>query len=139
MADSPTTAATTTEPPPLADSGSSTTAQLWLTEDADVRCTHQLGKAPQKASQNWVTVARRPVLVSPDPVGRSIGGCPNIGVAIKPCTTTLPIQQGESLYITIDSHPVIRADLTGFTDGTPPGLVKYQVVSPAQDLVGEAP
>jgi hypothetical protein len=35
--------------------------------------------------------------------------------------------------------PVIRADLTGFTDGTPPGAVKYEVQSPAQQLVGEAP
>lgn len=128
------------EPAPAAESSSSAgTAQLWLTEDVDVRCTHQLGKAPQQASQRWVTIARRPILVSPDPVGRSIGGCPNIGVAIKPCNTTLPIQHGKSTFISIDKKLVVRADLTGFTDGTPPGLVRYKVVAPAQDLVGEAP
>lgn len=114
-------------------------AQLWLTEKADVRCAHRLGKAPQQASQLWVTVEATPVLVAPDPVGRDIGGCPNIGVAIKPCTKTLPIHQGESEWIRIDDHPVIRSDLWGYTDGTPPGAVKYEVLDPAQQLVAEAP
>ena len=115
------------------------TAQLWLTEQADVRCTHRLGKAPQSASQNWVTVAGVAVLVGSDPVGRSIGGCPNIGASIKPCTNTLAMKAGESSFVRIDGRPVIRADLTGYTDGTPPGLVRYEVLSPAQQLVGEAP
>jgi len=115
------------------------TAQLWLTEDADVRCTHRLGKAPQHASQTWVRIERRAVLVAPDPVSRAIGGCPNVGVAIKPCTNTLAIHGGESGYITIDGRPVVRADLWGYTDGTPPGAVKYEVLDPAQSLVGEAP
>ena len=115
------------------------TGHLWLTATADVRCTHRLGKAPQQASQDWVRVAGAAVLVAPDPVGRSIGGCPNIGVAIKPCTTTLAIQTGESGFIRIGNRPVIRADLTGFTDGTPPGAVKYEVLAAGQDVVAEAP
>jgi hypothetical protein len=115
------------------------TAHIWLTEQADVRCTHRLGKAPQKASQVWVRIEHQPILVTPDPVGRSIGGCPNIGVAIKPCTTTLAMHAGESTYIKIEGRPVIRADLSGYTDGTPPGLVKYEVMDPAQTLVGETP
>ena len=114
-------------------------ARFWLTEEADVRCTHRLGKAPQRASQEWVTIAGQPVLVVPDPVGRDIGGCPNIGVAIKPCTKTLAIHQGESAWIRIAGQPVIRADLWGYTDGTPPGAVKYEVLDPAQQLVAEAP
>ena len=125
--------------PPPSPTATSGTSLLWLTEDADVRCTHRLGKAPQKASQTWVRIEGRPVLVAPDPVGRPIGGCPHIGVAIKPCTNTLPIKTGESVYIGIDGRKVIRSDLTGFTDGTPPGLVKYEVMSPAQILVGETP
>lgn len=115
------------------------TAQLWVTQQADVRCTHHLGKAPQRASQQWVTIEHQPVLLAPDPVGRSINGCPNIGVAIKPCTNTLSIKAGESVWIRIDSHAVIRADLSGFTDGTPPGLVRYLVLDPGQSLVGEQP
>lgn len=112
---------------------------LWLTQDTDVRCTHHLGAAPQRSSQDLVRVGQRRVLVSPDPVGRSISGCPNIGVAIKPCTTTLAIRRGESRFIRIEGRPVIRADLDGFTDGTPPGAVHYRVVNPAQTLVREAP
>lgn len=125
-----------TEPGPGHTSG---TAFLWLTEQADVRCTHRLGRAPQHASQQWVRVQGVPILVAPDPVGRTIGGCPNVGVAIKPCQKTLPIRTGESSYIAVDGHRVIRSDLTGFTDGTPPGAVRYEVLSPAQDLVGEVP
>jgi hypothetical protein len=113
------------------------TAIFWITEDADVRCTHRLGKAPQRATQSWVTVAGRAVLVAPDPVGRGINGCPNIGVAIKPCGTTLAIQRGDSPFVRIDGRPVVRADLDGLTDGTPPGAVHYRVVDPAQHLVGE--
>jgi hypothetical protein len=119
--------------------GSGQAAQLWLTEAADVRCTHRLGKAPQQASQTWVTIEQRPILVAPDPVGRSVGGCPNIGASIKPCTTTLAINQGQSTFTRIDGRPVIRADLWGYTDGTPPGAVKYEVLDPAQILVAEAP
>jgi hypothetical protein len=120
-----------------ADSGQ--VAQLWLTEEADVRCTHRLGKAPQQASQTWVTIEGKPILVTPDPVGRSIGGCPNIGASIRPCLNTLPIHHGESTFIKIDGRLVIRADLWGYTDGTPPGAVKYEVLDPAQTLVAEAP
>ncbi len=115
------------------------TSLFWLTEKADVRCTHRYGQAPQDASQKWVRIEGVPVLVAPDPVGRPIKGCTNIGPTIKPCTTTLPIKTGESTYIAIDGHAVIRSDLTGFTDGTPPGFVKYEVQAPAQELVGETP
>lgn len=114
-------------------------AVLWLTDAADVRCTHKLGKAPQQASQEWVRIEGRPILVQPDPVGRSISGCPNIGVSIKPCTTALAMKAGWSGFVTIDARAVLRADLTGFTDGTPPGAVRYEVLDAAQPLVGERP
>jgi len=115
------------------------TYQLWLTDAADVRCSHRVGRSPQQASQTWLTVGGRPVLVAPDPVGRSIAGCPNIGVSIKPCTSTLAIRKGESAFIRIDGRPVVRADLSGYTDGTPPGQVTYDVLDAAQILVGEQP
>ncbi len=115
------------------------TYQLWLTDAADVRCSHRLGRAPQQASQTWLTVGGRPVLVAPDPVGRSIAGCPNIGVSIKPCTSTLAIDHGQSTFVRIDGRPVIRADLSGYTDGTPPGQVTYDVLDAAQVVVGEQP
>lgn len=113
--------------------------QLWLTDAADVRCSHKVGKSPQQASQTWLTVDGRPVLVAPDPVGRPIAGCPNIGVSIKPCTSTLAIRSGQSSFIRIDGRPIVRADLSGYTDGTPPGQVTYDVLDAAQILVGEQP
>ncbi|GAA2095510.1 hypothetical protein GCM10009841_06670 [Microlunatus panaciterrae] len=114
-------------------------AVLWLTQDADVRCTHRLGRSPQQPTQDLVRIDGRQVLVVPDPVGRPINGCPNIGVAIKPCTNTLAMRAGQSTYIRIMGRFVVRADLDGFTDGTPPGAVHYEVVNPAQSLVGETP
>lgn len=115
------------------------TYELWLTDAADVRCAHKLGRSPQNASQSWVSVNGRPVLVAPDPVGRPIQGCPNIGVSIKPCTSTLAIKAGQSTFVRVDGRPVVRADLTGYTDGTPPGQVTYDVLDAAQVLVGEQP
>ena len=115
------------------------THQLWLTEDADVRCTHHLGRVPQRASQSWVRVEGCAVLVVPDPIGRPISGCPNIGVSIKPCTSTLALTQGPSSFVRIEGRPVVRADLRGLTDGTPPGEVEYRPVDAAQALVGETP
>ncbi len=115
------------------------TYQLWLTDAADIRCSHRVGRSPQQASQTWLTVGGRPVLVAPDPVGRPILSCPNIGVSIKPCTSALAIRSGESAFVRIDGHPVVRADLSGYTDGTPPGQVTYDVLDAAQELVGEQP
>jgi hypothetical protein len=113
--------------------------RLWLTDEADVRCSHHLGRSAQQATQTWVRVSARPVLLAPDPVGRPIAGCPNIGVSIKPCTSTLALRGGESSFVRVDSRPVLRSDVTGYTDGTPPGQVTYDVLDAAQDLVGERP
>lgn len=112
---------------------------LWLTDQADIRCTHRLGHSGQQASQTLVRVEGKPVLVDPDPQGRSISGCPNVGATIVPCRNTLRIQQGLSTFVRIDGSAVVRADLVGLTDGTPPGAAHYQVLSPGQRLVGETP
>ncbi|MCP3166951.1 MULTISPECIES: hypothetical protein [Myxococcus] len=108
-----------------------------LTVDALVVCAHELGRVGLVNSQPWVTVERRPLLVRADPEGRPIGGCPNIGPTIKPCTTTLKVQQGYSTLVTIDGKPVCLDTLMGLTDGTPPGIVKYKVNAPGQTLVTE--
>ncbi|XXF77101.1 hypothetical protein P2318_29210 [Myxococcaceae bacterium GXIMD 01537] len=109
-----------------------------LTLDALVVCAHELGKVGLIASQKWVTISGRPVLVRADPENRPIAGCPNIGPTIKPCTHTLAVQKGYSEFIRIDGKPVCLDSLTGFTDGTPPGVVKYKVNAPGQTLVGGA-
>jgi hypothetical protein len=108
----------------------------WVTVDALLQCAH-LGKVGLTARQSWVTVDGRPVLVQADPEGRPITGCPNIGPTIKPCTTTLKVQAGYSPFIRVDGRPVVLDSVTGLTDGTPPGVVKYSDTTPGQTLVSE--
>jgi hypothetical protein len=109
-----------------------------LTSGADLRCAHMNGIVkPIAASQSLVTIDGRPVLVESDPARRPILGCPNAGAMIKPCTSTLAVTAGHSDLLTIDGQRVCLDTVTGLTDGTPPGVVKYRVVDPGQDWVEE--
>jgi hypothetical protein len=108
-----------------------------LTQDAVVICKHQLGIVGIQPSQGLVTVEGRRLLVETDPQGRPIVGCPNAGVAIKPCTGTLAVRQGYSDLVRVEGHRVCLDTVTGLTDGTPPGTVDYIVRSPGQTLAGQ--
>ena len=108
-----------------------------LVERGVLRCGHD-GKVQNQPSQAWVRVAGSPVLVEPDPQGRSISMCPNIGLNIKPCTTTLVVRTGYSTFVRIGGTPVSLDSVVGFTDGTPPGLVEYTVRDAGQRFVGAA-
>jgi len=108
--------------------------ELVVTEKADVRCKHR-GVVKISASQHFVTVSGTPVLILLDPAGKSIGGCPNVGANIKPCTASLPAERGWSKFVTIQGQPMALKPITGKTDGTPPGMVEYIVVDPAQNFV----
>lgn len=108
---------------------------LVVTVDARVVCRHELGKVALVNSQKWVRIATSAVLIAPDPEGRSISGCPNFSIGIKPCTHTLSVRVGYSSFLRINGHPVVRSVLAGFTDGTPPGVIEYVVRDPAQLLV----
>lgn len=106
-----------------------------LTQDATLNCAHA-GIVRNEPSQDWVTIATRTVLVATDPEGRDIDRCPNRGPqGIKPCEKTLPVRRGYSAFVTVSGHAVCLDDLWGLTDGTPPGIVRYAVVSPGQGLV----
>ena len=109
-----------------------------LTEDALVVCTHELGIVSIIATQTLVTIGHRKVLVEIDPQGRPIGGCPNVGPSIKACLTTLVVKEGYSDLMRINGKRVCLDTVTGYTDGTPPGVVKYKVNNPGQNLVEEA-
>ena len=111
---------------------------FFITEDATVVCQHERGIVQNKPSQSWVTVANRRVLVEVDPEGRAINGCPNMGVGIRPCVTTLPVVAGYSDLIRVDGRRLCLNTITGLTDGTPPGLVKYKVNDAGQPFVEEA-
>jgi hypothetical protein len=111
---------------------------FFLTEDADIRCAHFMGKVKIEPSQAFVTVEQRLVLVEKDPEGRPISGCPEVG-AMKPCLHTLAVREGYSEFIRIDAHRVCLDTVTGLTDGTPPGIVTYNVHDPGQPFVSEMP
>jgi|SRR5947209_4778869 len=108
-----------------------------LTEDAVVVCKHELGIVQNTTSQDWVTVAERRVLVEIDPEGRPIKGCPNYGAGIRPCVTTLKVEAGYSDWIRVAGKRICLDTITGLTDGTPPGTVKYKVNEPGQPFIEE--
>lgn len=110
---------------------------LVLTEDAGLYCKHS-GKVSIQATQALVMVEGRCVLVEPDPVGRPISLCPNV-VPFKPCLTTLLVQKGYSEFIRVEDRRLCLDTVTGFTDGTPPGVVMYEVRSAGQGFVSEMP
>jgi hypothetical protein len=109
-----------------------------MTEDAIVLCTHQLGNVENKPSQKLVTINGRRVLVDNDPEQRSVRLCPNIGVTMKPCQNTLKVVAGYSTFVKIDGKKICLQTVTGMTDGTPPGIVQYNVRAAGQHLVGSA-
>jgi hypothetical protein len=109
---------------------------LVITEDAGVYCKHGPGKISNKPSQDWVTIVQRRVLVENDPEGRPISRCPST-VPFKPCTLTLKVITGYSEFLRIDGHRICLQSVTGLTDGTPPGVVRYEVRTPGQSFVSE--
>ena len=110
----------------------------WLTEDAVLVCSHEMGIITNTTTQNFVTINRRRVLIENNPENRTIVGCPNTGPSIKPCTKTLKVNRGYSSFIRINGRRVCLSTIIGLTDGTPPGIITYQVRSSGQKLVAEA-
>jgi hypothetical protein len=108
-----------------------------ITEDAILLCDDS-GVVSLTMRQSWVTINKRRVLVQADPVGRTIAGCTNVNFAtgMKPCLKTLVVTAGYSAFLRIDGNPICLDTVTGLTDGTPPGTVKYKVKVPGQTLVG---
>ncbi len=107
----------------------------FLTEDAKLTCKHVTGVVQMFTLQNLVTINRRKVLVANDPERKLITGCANIGPTIKPCSLTLPVTEGYSTFIRVEGRAVCLDTVTGLTDGTPPGTVRYVVQQPGQALV----
>ena len=109
---------------------------FFLTEDAKLVCKHETGRVTNTTSQNWVTIASRRVQIEIDPEGRTIVGCP-IQPPFRPCVTTLPVISGYSDLIRVDGRRVCLDTITGLTDGTPPGQVRYKVNDAGQPFVQE--
>ena len=107
----------------------------WITDRAVLVCLHELGTIQNQPSQELVMIDGSPVLVDDDPERRSISRCPNYGITIKPCTTTLKVTVGYSTFLKIDGKRIALDSVRGLTDGTPPGIVEYKVNIPGQGLV----
>lgn len=112
-----------------------------LTRDAVLLCGHKLGVVGISASQSFVTIKGRAVLVESDPEGRPITGCPP-APGFKPCLTTLKVNTGYSGLLRIKKRGgrrrrVCLSTVVGLTDGTPPGAVIFDVSNPGQALVSE--
>lgn len=105
-----------------------------ITEKSIIRCGHD-GRIVNQPSQHWLTVESVPVLVDHDPEGRKIIACPNSGPPMRPCLTTLRVQQGYSAWLRIDGRRIVLSHLDGLTDGTVPGTVHYLVRDPVQPFV----
>jgi hypothetical protein len=107
----------------------------FLTEEAVLNCKHG-GVVRNQPSQRFVRIGGDRVLVEDDPEARDIDRCPNRGPhGIRKCGKTLKVRGGYSKFIRIDRHPVSLDNTWGLTDGTPPGVVKYVVIRPGQELV----
>ena len=112
---------------------------FWLTEDAVLVCTHEMGRVSIEATQALVTITGRRVLVHPNPEGRRISGCPNVVPPMRACVTTLVVREGYSPFVRIEGETLCLDSVRGLTDGTPPGFVEYKVRHAGQDLVSEVP
>lgn len=106
----------------------------WLTENAVLLCSHKLGVVSNTTTQHFVTIKHRRVLIESNPLNRPIGGCPNAGPTIKPCTSTVAVKEGYSRFIRIRGRRVCLSSISGMTDGTPPGNT-FSVNHPGQRLV----
>ena len=109
-----------------------------IMENAHLACLHALGRVQNRPSQDLVRIDGNRLLVRPDPERRDIKGCPNMGATIKPCQHTLPVIEGYSTLLAVDGHAVCLDTVRGLTDGTPPGVVEYEVRNPGQSLVGSS-
>lgn len=113
--------------------------QYILTDQARLVCQHKTGVVLILATQRLVRINGRAVLVGGlpkgDPEFQPILGCPNFGMTVKPCTLSLKVKAGYSTFIFINGRPVCLDTISGLTDGTPPGVVNYQVVQPGQFFV----
>jgi hypothetical protein len=109
---------------------------LLLTKQAYFLCEHG-GRADPEARQSYVRIDDTPILVHGDPVGRTIGSCPNFNppAGIKPCKKTLKVDKGYSGFMRISGRPICLSGVEGFTDGTPPGVVRYAVHRSGQNWV----
>lgn len=111
-----------------------------LVPQAILKCAHGTGVVQNVHSQEYVRIAGNPVLIEPDPQGRTIAGCNNVNplTGIFPCLLTLGVDQGYSDLLRVDGKRACLQTVRGGTSGTPVGTHEYWVRSPGQALVAQS-
>lgn len=100
-----------------------------LTTGSQVTCEHK-GTVFLKSSQTKLKIDGQPVLLESDLAGSAITGCQNVSATTKACTTVSLVTAGKASGLTVNGTPVLTADASGPTDGTPPA--KWSVSSAGQ-------
>lgn len=106
-----------------------------LTRAAVLKCVHG-GVVSNENSQDWVRIAGDPLLVEPDPLGRSISACPAAMPTTPPCTATVAVDDASySAFIRIGGHRVCLDSTTGRTNWSQLGMTPFGVTAAAQQFV----
>jgi hypothetical protein len=106
---------------------------LILTTNAVLTCNHG-GHVNVIPGQQQVSIGGGFVLRLVDLMGATIGGCPQVGPGLKPCTTVaevLPVSVAPAVLAA--GQPVLLQTLMAQTDGNPPGVV--MAMAPGQAKV----
>lgn len=93
-----------------------------VTSNATIMCAHG-GRVTLVPKQVTVTAGGAPVMALGDITGAPIIGCTQISTSTKPCTTVASTIAGTSMKATAGGKPVHTSDLSGMTDGSPPGSI----------------
>jgi len=97
-----------------------------------------MGVIKVPATQGLVRIDGARVLVEPNPLKKAVAACP-MAPPSKPCLVTVTVD-GDKSYsklVKINGDRVCLDTVTGFTDGAPPGSVKYSIASVGQKFVME--
>jgi hypothetical protein len=107
-----------------------------LTMDAVLKCAHG-GVVGLKPRQEWVTIAKRAVLVESDPLNRPISACPQMTPTTPPCRHTVSVdeQASYSAFVRIGGWRICLDRTTGRTDWSKLGVIPFSVSSPGQEFV----
>lgn len=72
-----------------------------------------------------------------DIANADIVGCPNAGIAVRPCLHALPPTTGVAEHSSADGEAYLLSTVSGITDGMPPGTVHYRVRTPVMVSLGD--
>ena len=82
-----------------------------LRQDAVLLCGH-MGLVQISASQHWVTVEGKALLVDSDPEAKTIAGCPNVASGQPPEAPKKPMTSANAGIVTAFGMSLLRRSVT---------------------------